>query len=291
MRRRIALLVASLCWAAPGRAWALDAFEIQVYDGTANPRGFGGLEMHLNEWATGQRQATPPEAPLHGQLHVTLEPSYGVLPWWEVGAYLQMAERTDDGAFDWAGVKLRSKFVTPPGYFEHIRLGVNVEISYVPQVYEQARWGSEIRPIVAYFDRDWLAVVNPILDQGLAGSGPGGASEGPSFEPAVKVARALGPIALGLEYYASIGPIASPLPIAQQQHYVYEVFDLIGLERVEVNFGVGEGLTSASEGVVVKAILGYEFDTGATHSPSAASNRSAAPSLARGAGSRRRFFP
>ena len=292
VRSKLAVVAALFCWFAPRSARALDAFEIQVYDGTANPPGVAGLEMHLNEWATGHRQATPPEAPLHGQFHVTLEPSFGVLPWWEVGAYLQMADRTDDGAFDWAGVKLRSKFVTPPGQFEHVRLGINLEISYVPEIYESARWGSEIRPIAAYFDRGWLAVINPILDQALAGSGPGGASDGPWFEPAVKAARALGPIALGLEYYGSLGPIASPLPIAQQEHYVYEVLDLIGLDRVEFNFGVGEGLTTASEGVVIKAILGYEFDSGATPSPSAASYRSASPLLARGAaGSRRRLFP
>ena len=64
-----------------------------------------GLELHLNDWATGNRAADPPEAPLHGQFHATLEPSLGVFPFWEIGAYLQGAVRTDDGVADWAGVK------------------------------------------------------------------------------------------------------------------------------------------------------------------------------------------
>ena len=38
------------------------------------------------------------------------------------------------------------------------------------------------------------------------------------------------------------------------------MIDLVSIERLELNFGVGEGLTAASEGVVVKTIIGYEFD-------------------------------
>ncbi|MDP9151572.1 MAG: hypothetical protein M3O36_16755, partial [Myxococcota bacterium] len=54
------------------RAEAGDPFEIQVYDATANPAGVAGIELHLNEWATGHRAARPPERPLHGQFHATL---------------------------------------------------------------------------------------------------------------------------------------------------------------------------------------------------------------------------
>jgi hypothetical protein len=183
--RRTALplaALAALSLAASG-ARAGDPFEIQVYDGTANAPGVPGLELHLNDWATGNREATPPEAPLHGQFHATLEPSLGITPFWELGAYLQGAVRTDDGMVDWAGVKLRSKFVTPPSWSPHWRLGMNFELSYLPPTYDHDRWGSEIRPIVAWHDADWLFVFNPILDQAFAGSD---ASQGPSFQPAVR---------------------------------------------------------------------------------------------------------
>jgi hypothetical protein len=248
-------MVALLATSANG-ARAADPFEIQVYDGTANPVGIPGLELHLNDWATGQREATPPEAPLHGQFHATLEPSLGVMPFWELGAYFQMAERPDDGTVDWAGAKLRSKFVTPPRWDANWRLGVNVELAYLPATYDHDRWGTEVRPIVAWQNKDWLFAFNPILDQSLAGSG---ASDGPSLEPALKVARALGPVALGLEYYAALGPLASLLPLRQELHYVYETIDLLNVERFELNIGVGEGLTPASAGIVIKAIVGYTF--------------------------------
>jgi hypothetical protein len=261
--RRIAALTAPSALGAlvallvPRAALAGDPFEIQVYDGTANAPGIPGLELHLNAWPTGHRTAAPPEAPLHGQYHATLEPSIGVTRWWELGAYLQSAVRTDDGAVDWAGVKLRSKLVTPPGWHAHWRLGINFEVSYLPQTYDRSQWGSEIRPIVAWQDDDWLFAFNPILDQSLAAPD---ASSGPSLQPALKAARTVGPIALGLEYYATLGFVTAIPSLRDQEHYLYEVVDLVSVERFELNVGLGEGLTPASEGLIVKAIVGYSFD-------------------------------
>ncbi len=235
-----------------------------MYDATANARGVPGLELHLNYWPTGQRVSKPPEVPLNGQFHATLEPSIGVLPFWELGAYLQSAIRAD-GELDWAGVKLRSKFVTPPGWQPHWRLGINLELSYLPPAYDRDRWGLEVRPIVAWQDDDWLFAFNPILDQSLAGVD---ASAGPSFQPALKAARALGPIALGFEYYATVGALTAPLPLREESHYLFEVLDVVSLPRVELSAGVGEGLTPASEGLVIKVVLGYSFEPSSGRSAS-----------------------
>ena len=151
--------------------------------------------------------------------------------------------------------------MTPPGWRGPWRLGINVEVSYLPSAYERDLWGSELRPIIAWQDPDWLFAINPILGQSLAGPG---ASDGPSLEPAAKASRTIGPVALGLEYYGTLGPLAAPLPLRLQEHYVFETADLIGLERVEVDAGVGEGLTPASAGIIVKVILGYTFDVATT---------------------------
>jgi hypothetical protein len=268
--RTLAQLGAALGLAsASADARAGDPFEIQVYDGTANPPGVPGIELHLNQWATGNTGATPPEAELHGQFHATLEPSLGILPWWELGAYLQGAVRTDQGVVDWAGVKLRSKFVTPPTWDPHWRFGMNFEVSYLPPTYDHDKWGSEIRPILAWHDPDWLFVLNPILDQPLAGSD---ASQGPSFQPALKIARTVGPVALGIEYYATLGPITNVAPWSDEQQQIFECVDLLSVEDFELNAGVGEGLTTSSEGVVFKVILGYEFGEGSeTPAPTKAS--------------------
>ena len=265
MRRTVACCTALVVVVLASRdARAGDPFELQGYDGTANAPLVPGIELHLNDWATGNRTAAPPEAALHGQFHATLEPSLGITRFWELGAYLQGAVRTDDGAVDYAGTKLRSKFVTPPDWHPHWRLGVNFEVSYLPATYDRDRWGSEIRPIVAWHDDDWLFAFNPIMDQPLAGSD---ASQGPSFQPALKLARTVGPVALGVEYYATLGPFSSILPWKDEEQQIFEVVDLLSVENFELNFGVGEGLTQYTDGLVVKMILGYEFERDETPVP------------------------
>jgi hypothetical protein len=258
------LLLAALCLTP--RARATDAFEIQVYDGTANEPWQPGLELHLNHIASGLKEPSAPEIAPHRQTHMTLEPSLGILPWWELGAYLQTAIVPDSG-FEWAGAKLRSKFVTPPKWHEHVRLGVNLEVSLVPHRFERDRWGTEARPIAAWESERFLFVINPIVATPLGGDG---FRDGPELEPAAKAAVKIAEIVgLGFEYYAGLGPIASGFaPWREQEHYLYEVADLLAIDALELNLGVGEGLTEASNPLVIKMIVGYVFDTPAQ--PSAA---------------------
>jgi hypothetical protein len=237
-------------------AMAVDAFEIQVYDGTANQPGAPGLELHVNRVFDGLKSAAAPELPSNHLTHMTLEPSLGVTSFLELGGYLQTALRAD-GTFDYAGSKLRTKFVTPEGWREHLRFGVNVELSLVPARYERSRWGVEVRPIVAWENARWLFAANPILGIPL---GSPDAERGPTFEPAamakVKIADA---IAVGVEYYASFGPVAEPAKWDAELHYVYEAVDLLAIPHFELNVGVGEGLTPASNSFVAKLIVGYAW--------------------------------
>jgi hypothetical protein len=256
VKRRASLLALALVLASP-RARAIDPFEIQVYDGTANDPGAPGLELHVNRVFSGLTTAASPELPQNHQSHFTLEPSLGLTPFWELGGYFETALR-GDGTFDYAGVKLRSKFVTPKGWQPHLRLGVNLEVSLLPSTYDRNRWGGEIRPIVAWENERWLFAVNPIVDLSFAGPD---ASQGPTFQPAgmakVKIADEL---ALGFEYYADLGPISGFVPLRQEEHYLYEAADLLSIPHFELNAGVGEGLTAASNGFVAKIILGYEWE-------------------------------
>jgi hypothetical protein len=243
---------------SPGTASAVDPFEIQVYDGTADAPGMPAVELHLNTVPIGLEVGDGPELPPDGQWHFTLEPSFGLTRWWEIGAYLQTALRSD-GVFTYAGTKLRSKFVTPPGYDPHWRLGVNVEVSRIPEAYDRDRWGTELRPIAAWENTAWHFAYNPIFDTPLAG--PGWA-DGPSFEPALMAKyKVEGRAAFGIEYYANFGPIAAPSPWSEQEHYLFEAFDLLMVKELELNVGIGEGLTAASNALVLKVIVGYGWET------------------------------
>jgi hypothetical protein len=185
-------------------AAAFDPFEIQVYDGTADGRGQFGLEMHLNR--------SP------GEGHVTFEPSYGVTRFWELGGYLQTA----NGRYE--GVKLRSKLVESAGDF---RFGLNFELSREP-----GAWGGEIRPILAFENDRFLLAANPIVEFPLA------------FSPCAMAKVKLGPVALGLEYYATL----------PDEHYLFEAVDLLAVKNLELNFAVGEG-----RALIAKMIVGYAF--------------------------------
>jgi hypothetical protein len=244
---------------ATSHARAVDPFEIQVYDGTANAPGVPGLELHVNTVPVGLRTSpSPPEYPENHQSHFTLEPSLGLLPWWEIGAYLETALRGDQ-AFDYAGVKLRSKFVTPPRWSVHWRLGVNIESSFLPRGYDRSRWGQEIRPIVAWENERFEVALDPIVDAALAD--PDGRA-GPTFEPcALAVYKLRDALSFGIEYYANLGPFSSGfLPLREEEHYVYEVFNLLTVPRFELNLGVGEGLTAGSNTLVFKMIVGYAWE-------------------------------
>jgi hypothetical protein len=257
-RRLPVLALAPLFVARNG--YAVDPFEIQVYDGTANAPGVPALEIHANHVFSGLTTSEPPELPLNHQTHLTLEPSLGLAPFWEVGGYFQTALRAD-GTFDYAGVKLRSKFVTPPDWSPHLRLGVNLELSILPETYDRDRWGAEVRPIVAWENERWLLAANPIL--GFAWAGPG-AHDGLTFEPAamakIKIENT---VAIGLEYYASVGPIFEPAALDDELHYIYEVVDVLGLPHLELNVGVGEGFAGARNALVGKLIVGYAWEADA----------------------------
>jgi hypothetical protein len=246
-------LVVGLGLAAGQRAaWGVDAFEIQVYDGTANDPGVPGLELHFNDVAEGRTSAPPPELPSNHQAHLTFEPSLGVTRSWELGAYLQTALRPD-GQFDLAGFKLRSKLVTPPGWRPQLRLGCNLEVSWVPATYEPNRWGAEIRPIVAWESHRWLLAANPIVELSFNGAAP-------ALAPALMGLLKLGVVfSAGLEYYADFGPLTAPLPARAQEHYLFEVVNL-AFPDFDLEAGFGEGLTGGSNDLVAKLILGFRFD-------------------------------
>lgn len=258
-RRRLGgVSLAGLALAAwPGTAHATDPFEIQVYDGTANAPGEFGLELHVNTVPVGLTTAPSPEYPLNHQTHFTFEPSLGLFPWWELGGYFEMALRGDQ-AFDYAGIKLRNKFVTPPTWSSHWRLGLNVEFSLLPNTYDRGRWANELRPIVAFENERVAIAVNPIVDTSFAGPD---ASLGPSFEPCVSVAlKVWEHLSIGVEYYANLGPFSTGfVPWREEEQYVYEVVNVLEIKRFELNFGVGQGLTDASNPLVVKMILGYTW--------------------------------
>jgi hypothetical protein len=239
----------------PRAARAVDAFEIQVYEGDIDEPGQAGLELHSNFVASGITSAPPGELGTHHLLHETLEPSLGLLAWWEVGAYLQLVAAPGEGEAHFGGFKLRSKFVVPRAYTGPFVIGLNLELGRGAAVVGDGIWGTEVRPILVWTPGRWLFAFNPIL--GWAVTGERHAS--PDFEPAAKLRWDTGRgFGVGAEYYAGLGLLGDLLPGAQQEHTAYVVMDLLD-SAFELNAGVGRGLTDATNAWTVKVILGRAF--------------------------------
>jgi hypothetical protein len=248
-------VVVSLTALVSSPAAAVDRFEIQVYDGTANAPGVVSLENHVNFVDRGSSVSEPPIAPTDHQAHWTFEGALGMTRVWEAGAYLQTAVVPGVG-YTFAGAKLRSKFVTPPRLIRNMRLGANFEIAGIPERFEEDRWSVEIRPIVALTLPKFLFAINPILGVPLSS----GARDGPHFEPALSAKGRLSErVALGLEYYAGLGPLGAVLPAREQDHYLFGAGDYDLGAGFDLNLGVGVGISEASDPLTFKAIVAYEF--------------------------------
>ena len=65
-----------------------------------------------------------------------------------------------------------------------------------------------------------------------------------------------GLMSVGVEYYASFGPLGAWQPPEEQEHYLFQVINVVRWQSVELNLGAGEGLTQRSNGFVAKTIVG-----------------------------------
>jgi hypothetical protein len=226
--------------------------EIQVYNaGIAGPGQFT-IQQHLNYVPLGVKDPPFPGGLIsNNSINGTPEFAYGVTDWWELGLYLPFAIK--DQQFLSNAFKLRTLFVSPNADQRNVFYGINFEFSNTTPKFAQTRFTLEIRPIIGLRNADYEFIVNPILDAGFGKFGE------LDFAPAARFARKLDKdLYIGLEYYADFGEIGNFPRLADQQHLLFAVTDF-KLGVMDVNFGVGYGLTPASDRWVVKTILGYAF--------------------------------
>jgi hypothetical protein len=240
--------------------------EIQVYNaGIAAPGQFT-IEQHLNYTALGLKDPPFPGGLVSNHaINGTPEFAYGLTDWWEVGLYLPFA--IQDQQLLSNSFKLRTLFVSPNADQRNLFYGINFEFSNTTPKFALTRFALEIRPIIGFRNADYEFIVNPIVDAGFGKSGE------LDFAPAVRVARKLDKdLFVGLEYYADFGEIGNFAKLADQQHTLFAVTDF-KLGVLDVDFGVGYGLTPASDRWVIKTIVGYAFPV-----PGGNSSENTAPS-------------
>jgi hypothetical protein len=141
--------------------------------------------------------------------------------------------------------------VTPNADKKSFFYGLNFEFDYTTPPFSQTRFAMEIRPILGWRNPQWEFIVNPIFDIGFGSLGD------IDFVPAARLGRKLSEdLTFALEYYTDLGRPGSFLPFEEQAHQLFAVVDFkVGV--VDVDFGLGYGLTPGSDRFVAKTILTY----------------------------------
>jgi hypothetical protein len=230
--------------------------EIQVYTGDLAPVGVFNLTLHSNFTPSGiNTPAFPGAVVADKSFNGVPEWAYGVTRWFEAGLYLPLYSRDDyGGGFGFNGWKLRALFAVPDAGERKFFYGANFEFSINQKRWDPNHFSSEVRPIVGWHLGQWDVVINPILDTEYDGL------KNLDFAPSSRVAYNFSPkFALAAEEYADYGPLHDLVPASEQGHQLFGVFDYSG-KGLDVEGGIGFGLTNATDNVTLKLILSHDFN-------------------------------
>lgn len=250
------MMAAGIC-IAPLRAQ--DNYEIQVYPYETVAPKTTMVELHNNFTFSGSKTVVDGVYPTEHQWHETIEITQGFTDWFETGFYIFMAADKRLG-YQWVGDHIRPRFRIPESWKWPVGVSVSNEFGYQRHQYSSDTWTWEIRPIIdKKIDRLYLSF-NPTFDRSFHGPG---VSQGVVFSPNFKVGYDVTKrINMGIEYYGSLGPVTGFDPIREQQQQIIPAVDIDFGPNWEFNFGVGVGVTHATDHLLVKMILGRRFNWG-----------------------------
>ena len=235
---------------------AQDNYEIQVYGSDTIPAGVTMVELHNNFTSKGEKKVVDGLLPTHHAWHETIEITQGFTSWFETGFYIFTSARNGNG-WDWVGSHIRPRFRIPEKWHWPVGVSLSNEIGYQRRIYSRDTWSWEMRPII---DKDlgrWYLSFNPTLDRALKGPGT---KRGFEFAPNFKVSYEFTKrVSGGLEYYGALGPISGLDKVKDQGHQIFPAIDLNLSPDWEFNFGVGVGLTGATDHLILKMIIGRRF--------------------------------
>jgi hypothetical protein len=246
-------IVATLTTAGPSHA--IDFYEIQIYDTSTTAPGHLTLELHSNSATTATGQLAKSQMDVY-QVHETLEATYGVLRWAEVGQYFATA-KLSNGDYEYSGSRTKFHFGIPQTFEWPVQFGGNIELDYMRHAAEENPTTLELRPIVGASYRGFRLVGNFAFVDPF--SGPG-AHRGFQFDPSGMLLYKLNDwLSPAVEYYGDMGSIQPLAKVQEQQHFIVPALNFDFIPQLELNLGVGIGLTRASNGIFLKSIVGWTF--------------------------------
>jgi hypothetical protein len=254
---RTPVLVLGLCVLARVPALAQDNYEIQVYPYETVAPGHTMIELHSNFTIDGTKTVVDGVQPSNHAMHETVEITQGFTDWFETGFYI-FTSIQPEGGWQWVGDHIRPRVRVPPSWKWPVGVSLSTELGYQRASFSADTWTWEIRPIVDRTIGRWYLSFNPTLDRSWHGPG---VNKGVEFSPNAKFGFDFTErIAGGLEYYAAYGPITDFERFREQQQQIMPAIDIDFGPQWEFNFGVGVGLTGATDHLLVKCIVGRRFD-------------------------------
>jgi hypothetical protein len=236
---------------------AQDNYEIQVYGADLVDPGHTMVELHSNFTIDGSKAVSDGVYPTNHAEHETVEITHGFNDWFECGFYIFTAI-SEGQSWQWVGDHIRPRVAVPKKWHWPVGVSISNEIGYQRRQYSVDTWTWEIRPIVDQKVGRWYWSLNPTLDRSFHGDS---VDRGVVFSPNFKFSYDFtSKVAGGLEYYGSVGPVTGFDALSQQQHQVFPAIDLNIAPQWEINFGLGVGLTGATDHLIAKMILGYRFN-------------------------------
>jgi hypothetical protein len=231
--------------------------EIQVYDAEIAEPGVFNLMIHTNYIPIGRKTPDFPGAIIADHsVNGAAEWAYGVTDWFEQGVYLPVwSPHSQDRGWSINGFKLRELFVRPHAAEHKFFYGVNFEFSFNRLYWEPKRITSEVRPIVGTHLGKVDFIFNPIVDTDYTGG-----FKNLEFVPATRLAYNLNSKwAMSVEEYSDFGPLKNFLPVSDQFHQVWGVFDHQG-KSVNIEAGVGVGVTGGSDRLTFKLMVSRDLN-------------------------------
>ena len=238
-------------------ARALNFFELEAYPATTEGKGLHEIESHSTFVANGRKPTEEEddgeEPRRQGLFRSSLEYNYGLTDKVDIAAYID-SQWPDGQSPEYAGVRFRGRgALWDKGRFP-VDLGWYFEAE-VPHGTE-SDLELEFRPIVSRDFGRFTLDVDPIFELPTVSE----ERRTIEFNYAMRVyyrwKRDLQP---ALEFFGDIGQIRDVDPSKEQEHYVFPMVYGRVAPHVRVAFGPGFGMTRASDPVILRLRVEYEF--------------------------------